>query len=159
MRSSRSWLGLPIAAASVLLAGAATAQDDAGQLMFNNACRTCHVVKEGDNRLGPNLYKIVGRLAGSVDGYGYSSALDNADFVWDEETLDRFIANPEQAVPGNNMKPFGGIASREDRAKIIGFLRAQGGDWRRRPAEMSRRWSALTAHFIPAVPVAVHRMP
>ena len=128
MRSSRSWLGLPLAAASVLLATPAVAQDDAGQLMFNNACRTCHVVKEGDNRLGPNLYRIVGRLAGSVDGYGYSSALDDADFVWDEETLDRFIANPEQAVPGNNMKPFSGIASREDRAKIIGFLRAQGGD-------------------------------
>jgi len=128
MRSSRSWLGLPLTAASVLLTIAAAAQDDAGQLMFNNACRTCHMVKEGDNRLGPNLYRIIGRLAGSVDDYGYSSALDNADFVWDEETLDRFIANPEQAVPGNNMKPFGGISSKEDRAKIIGFLRAQGGD-------------------------------
>ena len=109
------------------LACAAAAQDDAGQLMFNNACRTCHVVKQGDNRLGPNLYKIIGRLAGSVDDYGYSSAMDNADFVWDEATLDRFIANPEQVVPGNNMKPFGGISSKEDRAKIIGFLRAQGG--------------------------------
>ena len=128
MRSSRSWLGLPLTAASVLLTIAAAAQDDAGQLMFNNACRTCHVVKEGDNRLGPNLYRIIGRLAGSVDDYGYSSALDNADFVWDEETLDRFIANPEQAVPGNNMKPFGGISSKQDRAKIIGFLRAQGGN-------------------------------
>jgi cytochrome c2 len=80
-----------------------------------------------DNRLGPNLYRIIGRLAGSVDDYGYSSAMDNADFVWDEATLDRFIANPEQVVPGNNMKPFGGISSKEDRAKIIGFLRAQGG--------------------------------
>ena len=124
----RSWLAFPLTAASVLLAFAAAAQDDPGQLMFNNACRTCHVVKQGDNRLGPNLYKIIGRMAGSVDGYGYSSALENADFVWDEETLDRFIANPEQAVPGNNMKPFGGISSKEDRAKIIGFLRAQGGD-------------------------------
>jgi cytochrome c len=123
----RSWLAFPLAAASVLLACAAAAQDDAGQLMFNNACRTCHVVKQGDNRLGPNLYRIIGRLAGSVDDYGYSSAMDNADFVWDEATLDRFIANPEQVVPGNNMKPFGGISSKEDRAKIIGFLRAQGG--------------------------------
>ena len=123
----RSWRAFPLMAASVLLACAAAAQDDPGQLMFNNACRTCHVVKQGDNRLGPNLYKIIGRLAGSVDGYGYSSALENADFAWDEETLDRFIANPEQAVPGNNMKPFGGISSKEDRTKIIDFLRAQGG--------------------------------
>lgn len=123
----RSWLAFSVTAAGVLLAGAAAAQDDPGQLMFNNACRTCHTVKQGDNRLGPNLYKIIGRLAGSVDSYNYSSALQNADFAWDEETLDRFIANPEQAVPGNNMKPFGGISSKEDRAKIIGFLRAQGG--------------------------------
>jgi len=123
----RSWLAFPLTAASVLLAVAAAAQDDPGQLMFNNACRTCHTVKQGDNRLGPNLYKIIGRLAGSVDSYNYSSALENADFAWDEETLDRFIANPEQAVPGNNMKPFGGISSKEDRARIIGFLRAQGG--------------------------------
>jgi cytochrome c len=119
---------LLLAAASILLAGAAAAQDGAGQVLFNNACRTCHTVKQGDNRLGPNLYRIVGRLAGSVDGYDYSSALDNADFVWDEESLDRFITNPEQTVPGNTMRPFSGIASKEDRAKIIGFLRAQASD-------------------------------
>jgi cytochrome c len=123
----RPRLAFPLTAASVLLAFAAAAEDDQGQLMFNNACRTCHVVKQGDNRLGPNLYKIIGRLAGSVDSYAYSSALENAGFVWDEENLDHFIENPEQAVPGNNMKPFGGISSKEDRAKIIGFLRAQGG--------------------------------
>jgi cytochrome c len=75
-----------------------------GQLVFNNACRTCHTTKEGDNRLGPNLYKIVGRKAGSLQNYGYSSAMKGADFIWDEEKLDRFIANPEQTVPGNNMK-------------------------------------------------------
>jgi len=46
-----------------------------GQLIFNNACRTCHTTREGDNRLGPNLYKIVGRKAGSLQNYGYSSAI------------------------------------------------------------------------------------
>ena len=93
-----------------------------GQLAFNNACRTCHTTKEGDNRLGPNLYKIVGRKAGSLQNYGYSSAMKGADFIWDEEKLDRFIANPEQTVPGNNMKPFSGLASPQDRAKVIAFL-------------------------------------
>src|ERR1700712_2830124 len=44
----------------------------AGQQAFNNACRTCHTLKEGDNRQGPNLYKIIGRNAGSLPGYGYS---------------------------------------------------------------------------------------
>jgi cytochrome c len=93
-----------------------------GQLVFNNACRTCHTTKEGDNRLGPNLYRIVGRKAGSLQTYRYSSAMKGADFVWDEEELDRFMANPEQLVPGNNMKPFSGLASPQDRAKVIAFL-------------------------------------
>jgi|SRR5580704_9441433 cytochrome c len=75
-----------------------------------------------DNRLGPNLYRIIGRKPGSVQDYGYSSAMKGADFVWDEEKLDRFIASPEQLVPGNNMKPFSGLASPQDRAKLIAFL-------------------------------------
>jgi len=54
--------------------------------------------------------------------YGYSSAMKGADFIWDEEKLDRFIANPEQIVPGNNMKPFSGLASADDRAKVIALL-------------------------------------
>ena len=96
-----------------------------GQQAFNNACRTCHMVKEGDNRLGPNLYKIVGRKAGSLPDYAFSSAMKEADFVWDEEKLDRFIAKPDEVVPGNNMKPYGGLASNDDRKAIIAFLAQQ----------------------------------
>ena len=96
-----------------------------GQQAFNNACRTCHMVKEGDNRLGPNLYKIVGRKAGSLPDYAFSSAMKEADFAWDEEKLDRFIAKPDEVVPGNNMKPYGGLSSSDDRKKIIAFLAQQ----------------------------------
>jgi len=98
------------------------AEDPSGQQAFNNACRTCHIVREGDNRLGPNLHKVVGRKAGSLPDYGFSSAMKEAGFVWDEEKLDRFIANPDEVVPGNSMKPFGGLASSGDRKKIIAFL-------------------------------------
>jgi cytochrome c len=97
-------------------------EDASGQQAFNNACRTCHMVKEGDNRLGPNLHKVVGRKAGSLPDYGFSSAMKEAGFVWDEEKLDRFMANPDEVVPGNSMKPYGGLASGEDRKKIIAFL-------------------------------------
>jgi len=93
-----------------------------GQLLFNNACRTCHTTNKGDNRLGPNLYRIVGRKAGSLPNYSYSSAMKSADFVWNEAKLDRFIANPDEVVPGNNMKPYGGLVSASDRAKIVAFL-------------------------------------
>jgi cytochrome c len=81
-------------------AGKATGGDD-GQLAFNNACRTCHTTREGDNRLGPNLHKIVGRKAGSLPNYAYSSAMKGADLVWDKAALDRFIANPEQVGRGS----------------------------------------------------------
>jgi cytochrome c len=92
------------------------------QQAFNNACRTCHVTREGDNRLGPHLNKIIGRKAGSLPNYGYSSAMKEADFVWDEAKLDRFIASPDEVVPGNKMKPYGGLTNEEDRAKIVAFL-------------------------------------
>jgi cytochrome c len=111
---------------TITVAVAASAMDvDAGRLLFNNACRTCHSVKEGDNRLGPSLHNVLGRKAGSLPNYAYSSAMRNADFVWDRGKLDRFIADPEAVVNGNNMKPFGGLASADDRAKVIDFLETQ----------------------------------
>lgn len=93
-----------------------------GQLAFNNACRTRHSVKEGDNRLGPNLYKVLGRRAGSLPNYGYSAAMKNADFVCDKGKLDQFIADPDAVVRDNRMKPYGGLASADTRAKVIAYL-------------------------------------
>jgi len=97
------------------------------QLAFNNVCRTCHTLGD-DNRLGPSLHKIIGRKAGSLPNYNYSSAMKGADLVWDRATLDRFISNPDQVIPGNNMKPYSGLTSAEERAKIVAFLEANGGD-------------------------------
>ncbi len=88
-----------------------------GQLAFNNACRTCHSIRKGNNRLGPTLYNILGRKAGFLPDYGYSSAMRSADFIWDKATLDRFIANPDAIVPGNYMKPYGGPAPADASAK------------------------------------------
>jgi cytochrome c len=121
-------IAAPFAVILPLLSGAAAAQNGAdaeeGQLAFNNNCRTCHVTDEGDHRLGPSLHDIVGREAGASSGFGYSSAMRNSDVVWDEEALDRFIENPDAVVPGHNMKPFAGIPSTEERAKIIAYLKA-----------------------------------
>src|SRR5947209_5531115 len=100
------------------------ADTESGQLTFNNACRTCQTTKEGDNRLGPNLHNIIGRKAGSLQNYGYSSAMKGADFVWDNEKLDRFIAKPDVVVPANNMQPYCGLTSAEDRARGMMFLRS-----------------------------------
>jgi cytochrome c len=121
---------LPLAAALTVLSGAVLAQDvdpEEAQLAFNNHCRTCHTTEEGDHRLGPSLHNVIGREAGSLPDAGYSSAMADADVVWDEETLDRFIENPDAVVRGNNMKPYSGITSPEERAKIIAHLKAESG--------------------------------
>jgi cytochrome c len=106
--------------------GAAKSQDTPGQVLFNNACRTCHTLRPGDNRLGPHLYAIVGRRAGSLPDYAYSDAMRRSGLVWDEETLETFIENPEAVVPGNSMKPYTSVVSPEMRAAIIDHLKANG---------------------------------
>ncbi len=120
--SALSGMACLLASPSALPQASQGAEPNPGQQAFNNACRTCHVVREGDNRLGPNLHGIVGRKAGSLPDYAFSGAMKEAGFVWDEDKLDRFMANPDEVVPGNSMKPYGGLASSDDRKKIIAFL-------------------------------------
>jgi cytochrome c len=93
---------------------------------FNNNCRTCHSVKEGDNRLGPSLHKIYGAKAGSSPGYpNYSQGMKSSGITWDEATLDKFITSPDQVIPNNNMKPYKGIDDQAVRKEIIDFLKSQ----------------------------------
>jgi cytochrome c len=100
---------------------------NAGQAAFNNNCRTCHSPKEGDNRLGPSLNGIVGAKAGSRSGYpSYSGALKGSGITWDAATLDRFIANPDDVVPNNNMKPFKGVPDAAVRKSIVAYLDSMG---------------------------------
>jgi cytochrome c len=122
-----------LAFAAILMSAQALPQDNDdganrdGKLPYNSSCRTCHSIDEGDNRLGPNLHDIIGREAGTEE-YGYSPAMTASDLVWDAETLDRFITDPQAVVPGNNMKPYGGISDAEIRADIVAYLTDAGGD-------------------------------
>lgn len=102
------------------------ASGEAAQQAFNNSCRTCHSVKEGDNRLGPNLNKIVGRKAGALPNYNYSSSMKEAGFVWDQDKLTRFLVKPDEVVSGNKMQPYGGISPNEA-AKVVAYLQSASG--------------------------------
>lgn len=96
--------------------------------VFNNHCRTCHSVKEGDNRLGPSLHNIYGAKAGSSAGYAsYSQGMKTSGVTWDEATLDKFIENPNQVIPNNNMKPYTGVGDEAVRKQIIDYLKSQRG--------------------------------
>jgi cytochrome c len=100
---------------------------DDGQTAFNTSCRTCHTTNEGDHRQGPSLHGIFGKAAGSQEGYpNYSASLKQSGVTWDEETLDKFIENPDAVVSGNAMKPYGGITDAEQRKLIVAFLKEQG---------------------------------
>ena len=97
-----------------------------GQVAFNTHCRTCHSMKEGDNRLGPSLHGIVGKKAGQVAGFSNYSGGFDATITWDEAMLDKLITNPAALASNTTMKPFSGIGDAAERAKIIEFLKSGG---------------------------------
>ena len=109
--------------ATLTPAWAAQEESDDGQVAYNNACRTCHSFKPDDNRLGPTLHGIVGRKAGSIEGFAFSPSMKASGITWDEATLDKFISDPNQVVSGNKMQPFGGIADAGERKKIVDYLK------------------------------------
>lgn len=88
-------------------------------------CRACHAIKDGSShRLGPDLYGLFGRQAGSLDDYGYTAALREADFVWTPRALNAWLAMPSRFLPGNAMA-FGGIFKEGDRDALIASLLLQ----------------------------------
>lgn len=94
-----------------------------GEIKFNTYCRTCHSWMKGDNRLGPSLYGIVGRKAGTAPGYlGYSPSMKSAGWIWTKAMIDSWITNPYKILPDTNMRPFPGVADPATRKKIIAFL-------------------------------------
>jgi cytochrome c len=103
--------------------GLPAAPADNGKLAFNNLCRTCHSLKEDDNRLGPSLHRIFGAKAGQSSGYAYSQSLRQSGVTWNAATLDRWIQNPESVIPNNNMKPYNGLADAAVRKSIVNYLK------------------------------------
>lgn len=96
----------------------------AGEKVFKK-CKACHQVGEGaKNRAGPQLNGVMGRAAGAVEGFKYSSALmAKADegLVWNEETISAFLVNPRGYMKGTKMG-FAGLKSEEDQAAIAAYL-------------------------------------
>jgi cytochrome c len=112
-----------LAAALALSTGAAAgaAPDAARGEQLYSRCLACHALAY--DRVGPRHCGLMGRRAGSVPGFDYSSAMKDANLVWNEKTLDRFLADPVQTVPGTTMT-YAGVDSARDRADLIAYLKA-----------------------------------
>ena len=121
-------MGRPVLIAAmlaVLTPLGASAQDL--EISFNDHCRECHSFLKGDNRLGPSLYGVVGRKAGTLPGYDYTQSMRDSGVTWDAATLDKWIADPDAVVPGNGMSPpYSGITDPAIRKRIIAFLKTLG---------------------------------
>lgn len=102
----------------------ASADVGAGESVFKK-CAACHTTEKGaGNKVGPNLWDIVGRTPGAVDGFNYSSAMSEfgAENKWDYEHLNGFLAAPKKYLKGTAMG-FAGVKKTEDRADLIAYLR------------------------------------
>jgi len=95
----------------------------AGKRVFVK-CMACHSIQEGQNRVGPSLYGVVGREAGTVDGFNYSDANADSGITWTEETLFAYLENPQEYIPGTKMI-FPGLPKPQDRADVIAYLKSE----------------------------------
>lgn len=119
-------LSLVLMAGLVLPAGPAFADGDAsnGKAIFRK-CAACHSATSPVSKVGPQLTNLIGRAAGSVDGYAYSPAMTAfgaAGNVWDEGTLGDYLQSPKSVVPGTRMT-FAGLRKASDIADVIAYLK------------------------------------
>jgi len=125
------------AAAALLLAASACGDGDeggngggtaAGDDLFAQGrqvftrCAACHAAGHRENKVGPHLVDLFGRPAGSLPDFRYSQAMATADIVWTEETLEAYLREPRDYIPGNRMA-FAGLRDDEDLRALMAYLR------------------------------------
>jgi len=107
----------------VVLAFAASAHGASDKLPGEQVyarCAACHALAY--DRVGPRHCGLLGRRAGSVPSFAYSPAMKNSGLIWDEKTLDRFLAQPMKVVPGTAMT-YDGIPDPKERSDLIAYLK------------------------------------
>jgi len=94
---------------------------EAGRTVFAQ-CRSCHTITNGGaNMVGPNLHGVVDRHIGAVQNFNFSPPVKAADFSWDADHLDRWIANPQAMIPGTRMG-FAGVRDATQRRDVIAYI-------------------------------------
>jgi len=128
MRSTAEFrLGRRACGAALALAALAGApplhagDTSAGAAVFASECSVCHSVVQGKNKVGPSLFGIVGRPAGSIAGFDYSAGMKSSGIVWSPDTLQGYIADPAGTVKGVKMS-YPGLRDDARRSALIAYL-------------------------------------
>ena len=114
-----------VLAVSLSLFGTPALASDAasGEKVFKR-CKACHYADQAKNKTGPHLVNVIGRKAGSIEGYKYSKAMREADLVWDEPTLTEYLKAPKKFLQGTKMA-FAGLKKETDIENVIAYLKTQ----------------------------------
>ena len=117
------FFAVALASAMALTSATAIAAGDTakGKKVFKK-CKACHAIKAGKRKVGPSMFGIVGKKAGTTKGYKFSKAMKNSGLTWDEATLDKFLKKPKKLVKKTKMS-FGGLKKDSQRADVIAYLK------------------------------------
>ncbi len=85
-------------------------------------CAACHAVEPGKHGIGPSLHGVYGTKAGDIPGFAFSDKLKASGLVWDDATLDQWLAGPMKMVPGTKMS-YAGMSDPAKRAEIIAYMK------------------------------------
>jgi cytochrome c len=121
-------------ASGVLFAatGASYAQDAAAGEKVFAVCKACHQIGEtAKNSVGPNLNGVIGRAAGTVEGYSYSDANKKSGLTWDDATFKDYIVDPKAKVPGTKMS-FAGVKDPQKVNDLLAYLKSFGADGKKK---------------------------
>lgn len=108
---------------ALMTTGAAAEGDAKKGAKVYKKCKACHDVQKEKNKVGPHLVNILGRTAGSIEGFKYSKAMAESGIVWDETTMDGFVENPKKYLKGTKMS-FRGIKKEQQRKDLIAYFKS-----------------------------------
>ena len=124
MKFTNVILAFTAGAVLIMSSGAIAAGNIAkGKILAKKKCGICHTMqKGGKNRLGPNLFNVIGRPVASVKNYKYSKAMASSGLVWDEAAFTEFLTKPENLIKGTKMS-FVGLKKAAQRADVLAYFR------------------------------------